>query len=345
MNTEVKKRVEWIDIARGIAIISMVYAHSDLTAESTSYIFAFHMPIFFILSGYLYRKPDDYKAFALKNVKKLLIPYAITCFFLLIVRICRYLIQPEYYGYCGKKLIVFRTIISSFVGFGCGPDESAPHFPFFEVWSVGPLWFLLTFLWAVLIFAVIMNITKDWHEIERGVLILALSMLGLSLSFYWIWLPLNLDIAVFALLFMYIGYVLKKYMSGNMHIITYILLLALYIVASMKYNSIGMSVRSVVSALTIPSAIAGSILVMELSKWGERALPSFIVKPIVWFGRNGMMIVCVHMLQFEIIPYVNIAEYLGIENYFVLMVNIINFVTIIIAVAIISCIKRTLIRK
>lgn len=45
------QRIRWIDIAKGNAIILMVLGHSSLPEMIQSWIFAFHMPLFFILSG------------------------------------------------------------------------------------------------------------------------------------------------------------------------------------------------------------------------------------------------------------------------------------------------------
>lgn len=44
-------RIPWIDIVKGYAIILMVFGHSSLPSSIQSWIFAFHMPVFFILSG------------------------------------------------------------------------------------------------------------------------------------------------------------------------------------------------------------------------------------------------------------------------------------------------------
>ena len=46
-----KGRAVHIDIAKGIAICLMVYGH--VNSYGSSYIYLFHMPLFFILSGYL----------------------------------------------------------------------------------------------------------------------------------------------------------------------------------------------------------------------------------------------------------------------------------------------------
>lgn len=52
-----RKRIEWIDIAKGTAILAVVIGHTLGPYNGQffgSLIFAFHMPIFFMLSGYLY---------------------------------------------------------------------------------------------------------------------------------------------------------------------------------------------------------------------------------------------------------------------------------------------------
>ena len=50
------KRIEEIDIAKGIAIIMVVLGHSYTISNGlTQLISSFHMPFFFIVSGILYR--------------------------------------------------------------------------------------------------------------------------------------------------------------------------------------------------------------------------------------------------------------------------------------------------
>lgn len=55
---EIKIRENWIDFLKGIAILCVIAGHSNLSAEATNIIYMFHMPIFFIISGYLsYLRP------------------------------------------------------------------------------------------------------------------------------------------------------------------------------------------------------------------------------------------------------------------------------------------------
>ena len=44
-------RKQWLDIAKGIAIILMVIGHTSIPNIASNFIYAFHMPLFFIASG------------------------------------------------------------------------------------------------------------------------------------------------------------------------------------------------------------------------------------------------------------------------------------------------------
>ena len=50
------KRIEWIDIAKGIGIILVVIGHISQIEVLNDIIYSFHMPLFFIISGYLYKR-------------------------------------------------------------------------------------------------------------------------------------------------------------------------------------------------------------------------------------------------------------------------------------------------
>lgn len=45
------KRIEWLDIAKGITIILMVLGHSSIPKPISNWIWSFHMPLFFFASG------------------------------------------------------------------------------------------------------------------------------------------------------------------------------------------------------------------------------------------------------------------------------------------------------
>lgn len=67
-----KQRLEYIDILKGIGIILVVLGHVTLNSDLYHFIYAFHMPLFFIVSGMFLH---DKQGFIRKQAKSLLIPY------------------------------------------------------------------------------------------------------------------------------------------------------------------------------------------------------------------------------------------------------------------------------
>ena len=69
-----KKRETEFDIAKGILILCVVIGHggSDAVAD---FMYRFHMPLFFILSGYFMQKHSNVSEYATSQFKKLMIPY------------------------------------------------------------------------------------------------------------------------------------------------------------------------------------------------------------------------------------------------------------------------------
>jgi polysaccharide biosynthesis protein PslL len=64
-----------IDVARGIGIALVVYGHLNDGSFLRNWIYLFHMPLFFFLSGYLHKVKTDYRGFFEKKFIHLMIPY------------------------------------------------------------------------------------------------------------------------------------------------------------------------------------------------------------------------------------------------------------------------------
>lgn len=77
------KRIEFIDIARGIGILLVVLGHNDfgyISPFAHQVIYSFHMPLFFFLSGYFLNTNVGFGDFAFKRFNSLLKPYYFTIF-------------------------------------------------------------------------------------------------------------------------------------------------------------------------------------------------------------------------------------------------------------------------
>ena len=67
------QRYDYIDYLRAVGIILMVLAHIPLSDSFVHYVHGFHMPLFFVVSGFLFKGGGT--AHLWKTAKKLLIPY------------------------------------------------------------------------------------------------------------------------------------------------------------------------------------------------------------------------------------------------------------------------------
>ena len=116
-HTKTKKRIKWIDLAKGICIALVALSH---IAEflSTDYPLAvqaksFRMPLYFILSGLFFKEYDGFIGFLKRKTNKLLIPFV---FFMLVTGFLPYFIQyKEFYKpislFLNKGIIVMNEPI------------------------------------------------------------------------------------------------------------------------------------------------------------------------------------------------------------------------------------------
>ncbi len=76
-----EKKIETVDVAKGIGILLVIFAHVCLKEPLLTVIYSFHMPFFFIMAGMMYNreKYTSFKAFMKSKVKSLVIPYLIFC--------------------------------------------------------------------------------------------------------------------------------------------------------------------------------------------------------------------------------------------------------------------------
>lgn len=71
-----RRYYDWIDVAKGLGIISVVYGHM-YSGFFRDFFFLFHMPLFFFLGGYLSRGKTDYVVYLKEKVYHLLVPYVL----------------------------------------------------------------------------------------------------------------------------------------------------------------------------------------------------------------------------------------------------------------------------
>lgn len=110
MNT----RIYWIDWLKVFGMLLVVYAHIDTESAVHQYIFTFHMPLFFIISGFLYKHREFIKECQVV-FKSLVIPYFV--FSILLILHCS------------------NSFFKDFIYISLGSLESVPL-------AIRPMWFV-----------------------------------------------------------------------------------------------------------------------------------------------------------------------------------------------------------
>lgn len=72
-----KKRICYIDIAKGFAMLCIIAGHFGI-ASANRFVYTFHVPLFFLLSGYFLSTKTDFLPSMKQKARQLLVPYYIT---------------------------------------------------------------------------------------------------------------------------------------------------------------------------------------------------------------------------------------------------------------------------
>lgn len=130
-------RVRWADISKGIAIIAIILGHCGI-ARFNRVVYTFHVPVFYVLSGY-FLKPNtvDMCTFIQRKVKQLLLPYGITCLIICLLSVPINIIENKSWQFALKKWIIASI-------YGSGLPLQTP----FTMPHIGAIWFLLALFWG-----------------------------------------------------------------------------------------------------------------------------------------------------------------------------------------------------
>ena len=199
-----RKRLVWVDIAKGIAIILMIIGH-EISGNIRTFIFSFHMPLFFILSGFTSGAVLTYSKWKSK-LPKILEMLILAIFMIILLSVEKVLVWKG-----SVSQIALDTLIGIFQG-------SNTYGGVHAISTVGVMWFLIVFVWAKILFD-LLQVFFDNKYI--GVILGIISYFAYLISLHH-WLPQDLDIIPIAALFMWIGSVLKQgYFSEKINIKKY----------------------------------------------------------------------------------------------------------------------------
>lgn len=300
----VKKRLVWVDIAKAIAIICMIVGHEVTNNTLRVFIFSFHMPLFFILSGYTSSYVDTWIKFNNKAKKQFIKVWLLAALMVVLLGLENLLV-----GAFSFSKMLEADIQGIFWG---------SNVPWMKVQTVAIMWFLFVFFWAKILFNGLQVFFQDKYN---GAILGILAYFAFVISQKQ-WLPQAFDIVPIAALFMWVGSFIKNFeknitsSNGIALSVLFVIIFCYWILCIQNGVTIEMATRQYpLFIVSILEAIAGTIMVCWISKGLSQK--SFLVKSFQLIGQHTLAIMSIHQLDFYWINwgnYVNSWELAAISR-------------------------------
>lgn len=288
-----KKRVSWIDIAKGIAILLVFFGHTLSTPkEFADFIYSFHMPVFFALSGYCFSLKGNFRDFITKKAKGILLPV-----FTL--------------GLTGSVAV---SLMLTFIKHEAVDWKWVFLNPFVQYGTHDLLWYLPAAFVSMVCFYLLVKLCKKkmWLIVSVSFVIGLLSYL--FTEFVKIEIPWQIDTALVALPFLAVGYFMKeKNAVAEIRNVPFLLISTVVCVlisilnnkffgrVEMHINSYGNLLLFYLGALAgICMTISVSMLISEnkaLEFFGRNTLIFYSLEPIQYFA-NFVLGLCIGFIPY-----------------------------------------------
>lgn len=331
------KRLDYVDVCKWLGISLVIFGHIKMPNEMLQWIYAFHMPLFFVLSGYTYRAQKVNKDFIIKKIKTIYVPFLL---FALI--------------FCSGEM-------SSWALVAYGSRNALNMAGTYTV-----LWFLPCFFVAVLVFSLLMNIGgKSKHKVWIIITGVAVMLVGTKLCDMLEGMypmiakygyPFNFDMALVGAVFMVAGHYFRQMIDWLnaqkqwwMLAIVAVLFVATGFTAYLNLPEslnpacahVEMSVGALgnwglffMNALFMSFALIGVSVLID--KWISKK------KLLLFISQNSLTILCIHgtilLVASNVLPKLGLV---GTDDMSLVIQGIVSYVIVIIAsIPVIMLIKR-----
>ncbi|MDD6038023.1 MAG: acyltransferase [bacterium] len=329
----ISNRIDWLDVAKGYGMLFVIFAHLDNNIIRL-WIYTFHMPLFFFLSGYVFTTKYDFKTFLSKKIRTIIIPYFILgAVMILFQGFWNNLTMPT--GHTDWGSMVVSLLVQK------------------RLWT---LWYIACLFWLNLMFYWIVKLLRK--DIAIAIVSVICAAAGL-LYYHFGGKPLfwNIDTCFTAMPFFFAGYWCKKhyekikqFLERNMKsFVLFVIMLAVAIVAgemTRKISGKGLEMWECQYGcipLTYLAAFAGIACVICVSHW-------FCPKAIRYIGRNSMLYYAWHQtimipLVWLLLDTVGIRLSIIAPYYQVVGYELLTMIIIVLILTIVNeCIVRTKLR-
>lgn len=267
-------------------------------------IFTVHVPIFFILSGYLYHDKQIWER--IKGLfQTLILPYIFTG---LIIVAGTFLIDRTL-----LKNLSFTTGLGSgkqaiiAVLYGVGTPTNVNGY---QIQAIGAIWFLLAMFIGSVMFSCIVRVFRNYKYSVLLIWITSIVLLLVSTYKTFGLLPWSINAGLMSVIFYTFGYTLKQYnFLGKSPMWSVVIGFIFWIISALSgffYVNVAYADNLILAVL---GAFGGSIVIFKLS---QLLLNFYFSRYLLLFGKYSLIILCFHVVDLDMLRVTSI-----INNYFV----------------------------
>ncbi len=295
-------RIQYIDIAKGIAILAVIVGHVSIRLSNvskgayliTAICFTFHMPLFFFISGYFLHcnKPMNCK----REARRLVLPYACVAVLVVLLQIVTTHIIGDYPGGMSRSGFALGWLNAAL--YGSASISGKELWP--QQFRIGAIWFLLALFWARLL------VKLSYRFSHPALLIVGLVTVG-AVSARYVWLPLSIQAGLTATSYVFLGTVVRKHDIINKYLCNcWILITSIFIwtFAVFHFNGFGMGLADFGSSpvdvtRNFVGSIAASYVVLCASAFIQKHFWP-IATILARIGRLSLLILAVHIIDDDV---------------------------------------------
>lgn len=196
MESNSGKRIDFVDLTKGICIILVVMTHiggAFNLLDKNSMISCFRMPLYFFISGVFFKSYEGLLGFVVRKINKLIIPFL---FFYLSAFLLKYIVWKIFPG-AFQLPVSWSELLAVFHG-----HDLIRFNP--------PIWFLIALFNCNVLFYFI-HFLREKHLPAMFALTLLIGCTGFYLGKMNITIPFYIDIAMTALPFYVAGFWIRRY--------------------------------------------------------------------------------------------------------------------------------------
>lgn len=302
---EIKKsRLDYFDAAKGLAIIAVILGHCNLGLVN-SFVYSFHLPLFFIISGYFSNPCTTISHFTKKRFKQLIVPYLISSGIIVMMYTVDSYVHAGYWpSRTAFKNIVIATLYAS---------GGEVRLPWGNIPSIGAIWFLPAIFIAQIIWRYALS--KKYPFL----LMLVIAFIGYYSS-KTIWLPLSIQAGMTCCVFIFVGSFIR---SRNIDFSSYsrsdaactLVCLAVWCINVIFFPHFYLVNNHMQGgALNMIGGVCASLLIIKFCPFIQQ-LSCSLYSFLKWCGIHSLIILCCHNIDMMCCKPYHVCNILGFDNY------------------------------